>query len=289
MTPPVWEPLGAVSPRALAQGRLLLHHAAQLPAAIGRSLAPAREDDGHTSLEWRAESRDLAGQEVPGPRPWRVALRPEELSLAVFAGGAEIARLSLEDRSRATAFAWLATAARNLGGPGDAPRLDTPYALPSHPVGDGAPFAAPSDGSLAELTRWLANGDALLRAAAAEWPGAAPVRVWPHHFDVGSVLPLERGRGHEDPSIGVGLSPGDEGIAEPYLYVTPWPPPPPESLPALPAGGRWNLEGWTGAVLTGSEIVAAGGAEAQAAQADRFLRGAVEVLRARRPGLPGPS
>lgn len=279
MTLPGWQLLGAVSPSALAEGRLLLHHAAQLPSAIGRNLAPARSDDGHTSLEWRADARDLAGQEVPGPRPWRVALRPEHLSLAVLAGSAEIGRLALQGRTRAAAFAWIVTAARNLGSPTDSPSPVAPYVIPAHAVDTGAPFAAPSDGSLAELSRWFADGDALLRAVVAEWPGAAPVRVWPHHFDIGSVLPLKEGLGHEDPSIGVGLSPGDEGIAEPYLYVTPWPPPPAESLPALPAGGRWHLEGWTGAVLTGSEIVAAGGAEAQATLASGFLRGAVEALR----------
>ena len=218
---------------------------------------------------------------MSGPRPWRAALRPEDLSLAVFAGGTEVDRLALEGRTRAAAFAWLATAARNLGGPAASPSPAAPYVIPGHEVETGVPFAGPPDGSLAELTRWFADGDALLRSVAAEWPGAAPVRLWPHHFDVGSVLPLEGGLGHEDPSIGVGLSPGDDGIAEPYLYVTPWPPPPAESLPALPAGGRWHLEGWTGAVLTGSEIVAAGGADAQAALAAGFLRGAVEALRAR--------
>jgi hypothetical protein len=258
----------------------VLHHAAQLAAAVGRNLAPARDDDGHTSLAWRAESRDLVGTEVPGARPWHVALRPGDLSLAAFAAGAEVDRFGLEGRTRAAALAWLEVVARAVGGSGEALSPAAPYTLPAHPVEGGAPFAAPPDGSLAELTRWLSNGDALLRGVASDWPGSAPVRLWPHHFDIGSVLPLERGLGHEDPSLGVGLSPGDDGIAEPYLYVTSGLPPPAEALPPLPAGGRWHLAGWTGAVLTGSEIVAAGGAEAQAARAEGFLRGTVGALRA---------
>ncbi len=140
-------------------------------------------------------------------------------------------------------------------------------------------FAAPADGSLVELARWFADGEALLRGVAEGWAGAAPVRVWPHHFDVGSVLPLGPAAGESAPSIGIGLSPGDEGIDEPYLYVTPWPAP--ETLPELPAGGRWHREGWTGAVLTGSEIVAAGAGEPQVALATAFLTGTVEVLRSR--------
>jgi hypothetical protein len=88
--------------------------------------------------------------------------------------------------------------------------------------------------------------------------------------------------GDEAPSLGLGLSPGDEGIPEPYFYVTPWPPPGPgEPLPDLPAPGRWHREGWTGAVLTGTEVVAAGDGGAQAARASAFLAEAVSALRAR--------
>ncbi len=91
----VWEALGSVAPRGLAETRLVLHHAVQLVAAVGRSLVPARPDDGHTSLEWHRTSRSFVGEEVPGPRPWRAALRPDDLSLAVLAEGGEFGRLTL--------------------------------------------------------------------------------------------------------------------------------------------------------------------------------------------------
>jgi hypothetical protein len=172
--------------------------------------------------------------------------------------------------------------AGGLGAPVERLQLAPPYALPEHPFGAGAAFGAPDDGSLLELARWFGNAEALLRSVASGWPGSAPVRVWPHHFDVGSVLPLDSAPGEEAPSIGVGLSPGEEGIAEPYFYVTPWPPPPSaESLPELPAGGHWHRTGWTGALLTGSEILAERGGAAQAAAASAFLTGAVELLRER--------
>jgi len=274
----VWETVGEVAPRRLGEARLLLHHAAQLVAAVGRSLVAPRPDDAHTSLEWRAHA--LAGQEVDGPRPWRAALLIEELCLAVLARDAEVARLALSGHTQAQAFAWLADRTSSLGAPAGRLRLEAPYTIAGHPVGGGEPFRLPGDDSVAEVGHWFADGNALVRAVAASWPGASPVRIWPHHFDVGSVLPLTRGLGGETPSIGIGLSPGDEGFAEPYLYVTPWPPAEAGSLPDLPAGGHWHREGWTGAVLTASEIVAAGGGAAQAASASEFLRGAVEALRA---------
>lgn len=275
----VWEALGGVAPRGLAETRLVLHHAAQLVAAVGRSLVPARPDDGHTSLEWHRTSRSFVGEEVPGPRPWRAALRPDDLSLAVLAEGGEFGRLALAGRTLDEGFAWLLDQARELLAPADRLTLEAPYTLPRHAGGARAAFAAPGDGSLVELAHWFADGEALVRGVAEGWAGAAPVRVWPHHFDIGSVLPLGPAAGESAPSIGIGLSPGDEGIDEPYLYVTPWPAP--NSLPDLPAGGRWHREGWTGALLTGSEIVAAGAGEPQVALASAFVTGTVEVLRSR--------
>jgi hypothetical protein len=279
-----WESLGKQSPRGLVPARLLLHHAAQLAAAVGRSLVPARPDDGHTSLEWTPSPRGLASQEVAGARPWRALLGLGEPApaLALLAGGAEVDRLALEGRTRREAFEWLDERARSLGAPASRLSLEAPYVLPAHPYGGSDPFVSPGDGAVGELARWFADGDAVLRGVAAGWPGRKPVRVWPHHFDVGSVLPLGGGTTEDAPSVSIGLSPGDEGIAEPYFYVTPWPPPAPtEELPSLLSGGRWHREGWTGAVLTGSEVVAQGDGAAQAAAAKTFLAGAVQVLRAR--------
>jgi hypothetical protein len=274
-----WEPVGRVSPHELVAGRIVLHHATQLVAAVGRSLITARADDGHTSLEWAQATRGLAGQTVQGPRPWRAALRVADLTLTVQAE-APVSELSLAGVTPEAAFEWLRGVARELGAPAQSLRLDAPYTIPAYPGGPGAPFPRAGEASRSELAHWLANADDLLRGVAGSWPGAAPVRIWPHHFDVGSVLPRGTGGGeHDAPAIGIGLSPGDEGIPEPYLYVTPWPPPPAHSLPPLPAGGRWHTTGWTGALLTASEIVGAGGAAAQAALASRFLAGALEALR----------
>jgi hypothetical protein len=277
-TPPEvagWLPLGAVPPNALVPERLVLHHGVQLVAAVGRSLVPPRPDDGHTSLEWADDA--FVGQPVPGARPWRAALRPSELTLVVDADGIEDSRFALTGHTRDEAFAWVLAGAERLGARPGQLKLEAPYAIPEHPTASGSPFPLVT-AAVSELARWFADGNALVRAVASTWPDAAPVRVWPHHFDVGSVLPLDAVRGEESASIGIGLSPGDEGIAEPYLYATLWPAPDAQSLPALPAGGRWNREGWTGAVLTGSEIVAAGGAAAQASAAGSFLASAVAVL-----------
>jgi hypothetical protein len=273
-----WEEVGRVSPRELGAARVVLHHAAQLVAAVGRSLVPPRPDDGHTSLEWAPATRALSGQTVPGRRPWRAALRVADLALSVQAESTA-SELALAGVTPDAALAWLRGVAGGLGAAAESLRLEAPYAIPPYPGGPGAPLPQVDEASRNELERWFANGDGLLRTVAEAWPGAAPVRVWPHHFDIGSVLPLGEGRGEHEPAVGVGLSPGDETIPEPYLYVTPWPRPATASLPPLPAGGHWHTAGWTGAVLTASEIVGAGRGPAQAALASRFLSGSLAAVR----------
>ncbi len=51
----------------------------------------------------------------------------------------------------------------------------------------------------------------------------------------------------------------------------------PDALPALHGPGRWVTEGWAGAMLTASEVVAAGSDE-QAVTAERFLQQAIDGL-----------
>jgi hypothetical protein len=66
---------------------------------------------------------------------------------------------------------------------------------------------------------WYQLGAQALSRFAAEIPGdqPSPVVLWPEHFDVGITAA----------AINYGASPGDDHIAEPYLYVGPHDGPPP--------------------------------------------------------------
>ena len=69
------------------------------------------------------------------------------------------------------------------------------------------------------LAEWYQLGALALSQLAAEVPGDRPSAavLWPEHFDVGITAA----------AINYGASPGDDHIAEPYLYVGPHDGPPP--------------------------------------------------------------
>ena len=85
----------------------------------------------------------------------------------------------------------------------------------------------------------------------------SPVQIWPHHFDLGMLwLPGAKVDGQDpkdeeysDKSMNFGFTFGDEGIPEPYFYITAYPLP--DALPviSLPPGTKWQSEGFNGAVL----------------------------------------
>jgi hypothetical protein len=277
-----WRPLGAVAPTALADARGQLHHAAQVANAAAISLLPPAPDDSHTSFAWSAALGALVAREIPAPRPFRVALQVEALALTVLdLDDAPLARFPLDGHGRDDAVAWLQAWTTRAGGDGARVTMRRHFEIPgtapdaSHPwrLGDGAAFR--------ELAAWYGNADALLRAFAASEPGAGPVRCWPHHFDIATLVDEGADAGGAKHTTGVGLSPGDDSYAEPYLYVGPYPYPRADALPAL-AAGHWHREGWVGAVLTGSEIVAASAPDAQARLATTFVSDAVAAVRALR-------
>jgi hypothetical protein len=280
---PGWETLGRLAPDELVDARLQLHHVAQLVASVGKSLLEPRPDDSHPNLGWLPAERALAGHRVPGARPFQAALRPADLQLLLLdADGKPAEAFSLPGETLDSASGWLARAIEARFERELASDLEpTGYELPPHPVADGAAFVLEPGPAFAELGRWFANADAELTDLAGRTEHAYEVRCWPHHFDLATLMILESGAdGSAKKTVGVGLSPGDAGYAEPYWYVTPWPyPDPATELPPLPAGGRWHREGFTAAILTGSDLVASGPAEEQPGRLRAFLKASVAASR----------
>lgn len=276
-----WQPLGAVPPTALAAARAQLHHAAQVADAAAITLLPREPDDSHTAFTWDARLGALVARAVPAPRPVRTALRVGDLALLLLLGDDAAAACPLDGRSQGDALAWVREQVAAGGADGARVSLRRHFAIPGAAPDAARPWRLGDGAAFRELAAWYANGDALLRAVAAREPAAGPVACWPHHFDIATLIEEPRDAAGRPHTIGVGLSPGDEYYAEPYLYVGPSPHPEPRGLPALPVG-RWHTTDWVGAALPGSEAVAAGNAAAQERRARAFVDAAVEGVRALR-------
>lgn len=91
----------------------------------------------------------------------------------------------------------------------------------------------------------------------------SPIQLWPHHFDLSMLwLPGDKvpdrdlsDEDHADKQMNFGFTFGDEGIPEPYFYITAYPFP--EALPAtsLPPGATWQSEGFSGVVLLYKNLI----------------------------------
>jgi hypothetical protein len=154
-----------------------------------------------------------------------------------------------------------------------------PYEIPDHPVARGTPYHAPGlVDALADLAAWFANANVSLDGIRGQISGRglapSPVRTWPHHFDMATSILLEAGNAEHARSVNAGFSPGDEHYQEPYFYVSPYPYPDPEKLPALPAVGHWHVHGFTAAIAPASRIAAV---PASQTAAEAFLIAAVDA------------
>lgn len=234
-----WERTGSIDPRALVDARVQLHWAAQAVAGVGRTLHACRADDSHTSFTWSATLDALVQEPFAGVTSG-LSLR----DLTLLAIGSTTSELSLTGETLDDAFRFFEA---QFGVALKRPNVD----LPDHPVSDGAKFDA-DERHLAELARYYSNAAEVLDAVVRSETQASPVRCWPHHFDIATLITLS-GHDEEARTIGVGFSPGDGGSTEPYYYVTPWPYPEASRLGSLSVG-RWNKVGWTGAVLSASSF-----------------------------------
>ncbi len=136
--------------------------------------------------------------------------------------GDEIARVDgielVHERAgavRRAPITTLADAAEFFGGPLGAPPV---YAPATH-VAPDATLAVDATAAAA-LAEWYAFADERLAELRRRHEGqdSTGAQLWPEHFD----LAIELGTEADGTRANYGASPGDEVIAEPYLYVGPW-------------------------------------------------------------------
>lgn len=277
-----WQTLGNPDPNELPHTREQLHCVAQVIASVPRLLATPQDDWGHQAFDWDEGRQALFSVEIPGDTPFRVGLRvADATALVVGTDGGEIAEQATNGLSIDELFGWLTEQTVGLTGSAlPKPLAEAEDGLPE-PCAAGQAFDLSDSEALAELARYYDNSHRVLQQIVSSNEHAAPVRTWPHHMDMATLISLDPGKDPETArSVSFGMQPGDGSYAEPYYYSSPWPYPEAGDWPALEGGGVWHTEGFTAAVLVASNLTAAGDGAAQEQALEAFARSAVDTNRA---------
>ena len=247
-----WEQIGSVRPDKLSNTRNQLHHVVQFVAAAGKYLTQSIPDDSHTSMMWHKDLNSFSGIELNDADQLRVAIEPANLTLMILQYKKEIRdKMVLDGQTEDIVLIWLKEALARQGVNTSTLKLSMHYDIPDHAVADGQPYSLQPAEEFHALALYFANAAAVLETVQQKIADAGPVRCWPHHFDIATLIKLDNRRSGKDArTIGVGLSPGDTAYHEPYFYVSPWPyPDTNREFPGLKGKGKWHTTGWVGAVL----------------------------------------
>ena len=247
-------------PESLVAARAMAHKAVQPVTRAARANIPAVPDESHTNMAWDdARGAFWCNPIATDGGAVAVGLALSSLTLLV-AGDQTLAELALSGVAVGDADDWLDSELAALGLKEASP-VPHPYELPPAAAAIATYSTDGMSRELASLAAWFALADFVLldfaEAHADIRPGPSPVRCWAHHFDIATYVSLEAGDAESARAVGVGLSPGDESYEQPYFYVNPWPRLDANDLPDLPGLGHWHREGFVGAILTGTELLAA--------------------------------
>ncbi len=239
-----WTPLGRIDPDTLQNARLHLHDRVQWLARIARSYRPPVPDDSHTALSWDAGEGAFATGSIPAPNgSVRFVLDAEAVSLGVRSAAGAGGTLDLSRLEFAEANLQVRKILAGAGIDAAGFRTELPYDS-ELPDTDSISTAE----ERVELAKYYDNFSRIIGDRGA-------VRIWPHHFDLATLISIDSTGSENDRSIGVGFSPGDGVFRAPYLYVTPWPYPDKSSLCAPPERMRWHTEGFTALIGTAGEFL----------------------------------
>ena len=276
-----WKELGSVSSAKLSSAHHQPHELSQWLARFGRGYLNPAPDDSHTNLEWRRDrSIMVTGSAETNGRLVAFGLDPAKLSLLALVDGQVAEEAEMHGCTDKEAGNWVREQLGKLSFDPAALDAPLPYALPPSPQQDGVAYDQKSNSeALAEISRLYENADLLLRdvvkANSQIKPGPSPVRIWPHHFDMATLISLESGDFETARAVGIGLAIPDDINREFYFYNYPWPRDERENLPALAPDTPYVFDGKVGAVQALSKIV---GAKDQETAARQFMTETVSLF-----------
>lgn len=265
----------------MRQAREQCHQAIQNVAAVGRSFLDESKGDEFATLTWDFGLQRLVGQWIEGEVIFRSSISLKDFTVFLVNSQIEtISSISMQNIRQRDVMVWLEQQLGGLGKEFSKINLSLPYQIPEYPTAKGEAFAISNEDASAELSRYYHNTAMLLGAIINENENTSPVRCWPHHFDMATLITLlDTGDPETSKSIGVGFSPGDQYYDEPYFYVSPWPYPTHQLTDISKTLGHWHEHDWIGAVLPSSKLTHLKTNYDQQSTVLKFFRKGIKVLK----------
>ena len=116
-------------------------------------------------------------------------------------------------------------------------------------------YSAEIAASLGTTLRSVNSALSVFRAGIRE--ETSPIQIWPHHFDLamlwlpGGKIPGQdpENENYSDEQLNFGFVPGDEGIGEPYFFITFYAQAERLAKTSLPVEAYFHTEAWNGIVM----------------------------------------
>ena len=233
-------------------------------------------------MGWDPLEEWLIGHPLPTIQHHALALHPASMRLLLMSANNEIVKeYPLIGKTRKKGEAWVRGTLKQFGIDTSAYKMDLHYEIPPHEIDYGAPFKSLPEGAYTQFSKLRGIGHEMISRVAAQFEHASPVRTWPHHFDIGSYIPLAWDEtGEVEKSITIGLSIQDIYVNEYYFYVTQWSKEGKinyESLPEISPGEFCAQGRFKGFILRLSELLQSEETIDQKAMIESFLRKGIQI------------
>jgi hypothetical protein len=226
----------------------ILHLASQYLAAANLSFVTPKEDDSHSNLGWGAEGKRLFTYDL-SEDGLRLVLNLNYYSLDfVHPTEGEVASYPLSGARHLDVVNWVVRECAFMKLKGDY-NYHFHYELPYTAISDDFVFPSIETEVLEQLAIDRSIADRLFTNLGSELEAFSLPRIWPHHFDTGSLATFNNG------SIGYGMAIPDSMVDDYYFYVAGYKGH--DSIDTLALKplkhGEWRSGSWNGAVIRNSE------------------------------------
>lgn len=226
-----------------------LHIASQYLAAAGISYVEKKPDDSHTNLGWDSHNNRLTSN-VLNSEGVQLGLAYEEFALVFLKGDLEISTFPLLNQNHGQVMGWISTQLSSIG-VSEAYIYEFHYETGYEKMTDEYVFTHYSKPEIDDVIKRLTIGQSTFERFLITNELESPIRVWPHHFDLGIYALIS-----ENLFMGGGLAIPDSISEDLYFYASGYLNG--ESLGskgvATLTSGDWGKGGFKGAVLENSGV-----------------------------------